>query len=108
MHEFSQNATIAKNKDHPNTGKAKIQRSASNTTPENAKERLLIKLQRPCITLYKHTLLGQEMMEIGAAQSKSAPESKLSYPADPLTNMHVVDLGPHIPSPTPIFTRGNC
>jgi len=51
------------------------------------------------------------MVEIGASlppQGKGAPENKLSYPADPSTDMYVVDLGPHIASPTRIFTRGNC
>ena len=32
VHEFSYNATIGKKKDHPNHSKAKIQRTASNTT----------------------------------------------------------------------------
>ena len=58
--------------------------------------------------LYNRALLGLEMAEIGAQQSKSAPESKLSYPADPSTDMYVVDLGLHIPRPTPIFSRRNC
>ena len=57
---------------------------------------------------YKRTLLGQEIVEIGAPQTKSAPESRLSYPIDPSTNMYVVGLGLRIPSPTPIFTRRNC
>jgi len=48
------------------------------------------------------------MVEIGAPQSKSAPESKLSYPADPLAVMCVVDLGLHNPTPTPIFTGRSC
>jgi len=48
------------------------------------------------------------MVEIGAPQSKSAPESELSYPADPSTDMYVVDLGLNNPTPTPIFTRRSC
>jgi len=47
------------------------------------------------------------MVEIGAPQSKSAPESKLSYPADPSTDtgMYVVGLGLHNPSPTPFYQK---
>ena len=43
------------------------------------------------------------MVEISAQQSKSAPESKLSYPADPSTDMYAVRLGLHHPSSSPIF-----
>ena len=70
-----------KKKDYLNIGKQK-----SNIVPaaQHAKERILITLQQPCITLYKRTLLGREMVEIGTPGSKfeSAPDSKLSYPAD--------------------------
>ena len=43
------------------------------------------------------------MVKIGALQSKSAPESKLSYQADPSTDMYAVDLTLHIPSLTSNF-----
>ena len=33
------------------------------------------------------------MVEKGAPQSKSAPESEVSYPADPSIDMYMVDLG---------------
>ena len=42
-------------------------------------------------------------MEIGAPQSKSAPESKLSYPADPSTDIYVVGLWLHILAPLPFL-----
>jgi len=51
------------------------------------------------------------MVEIGvslALQGKSAPESKLTYPADPSTHIYIVDLGLDNPSPTSISTRRNC
>ena len=46
---------------------------------------------------------------IGTPQSKSAPECKLSYPADSSTDMYICG-GPwlHTPSPTPIFTGRDC
>ena len=46
-------------------------------------------------------------MKTDAPQSKSSPslDRKLSYPVDPSTDMYEMDLGLHILSPTPIFTR---
>ena len=99
MHEFSHNPTIAKKQKSPQ------HRQGQNPMQCHDKERIyivLIRLQRPCITSYKRALLGQEIVEIGA------PESRLSHPVDPSTDMYVVGLGLRIPSPTPIFTRRSC
>ena len=41
----------------------------------HAKERILISLQRPCVTLYKRTLLGPEIVKMSVLQSKYTPES---------------------------------
>ena len=71
--------------------------------PAHAKERILIRLQRPYITLHKRALLGQEMVEIGARQLKSAPESKLSYLADQSFDVYVVDRGLHNPARLPFL-----
>ena len=64
--------------------------------------------QEGCVAIDRWPAVNFVHGEIGPPQSKSAPESKLSYPADTSTGVYVVDLGLHILSPTPIFTRRNC
>ena len=102
MHEFSYNATIGKREVTLAPATSNIvpatQHTGSCQRKNNAKAGE---------ALYKRTLLSREMVEIGAQQSKSAPESKLSYPADPSTDMYAVDFGLHHPSPTPIFRGRN-
>jgi len=84
VHEFSYNATIAKEVVAllPAKPKSSVVPATQHTrTCQRKNTRVLMGLRMPCITLYKRTLLGLEMVEIGAPQGKTAPESKLSYPA---------------------------
>ena len=111
VHEFLCNATIAKKNIIPTPARPNPTQCLQHNILAHAKERILIRLQRPCTTSDKRTLLGREMVEIGAPQSKSAPESKASYPADLSAGASmqlIVDLALQNPSLTRIFTRGSC
>jgi len=96
VHEFSYNATIAKNNNLPNTRKAK-----SNIMPETQptytrQRKNTDKAAEALHYLVKLSLLGQKVVEIGASQSpqsESSPESKLSYPANTINICKCWTLG---------------
>ena len=104
MHEFSYNATSGKREVTPTPARPTSDIVPATQHTGTCQRKNTDKAEE---TLCKRTLLGREMVAIGAQQSKSAPESKLSYPAGPSTDMYAVDLRLHHPSLILIFRR-NC
>ena len=85
MHEFSYNATIAKKITFPTRARSKSNIMPATQPTDTRQRRNTDKGEEALHYLVKLSLLGQQMVEIGASQapqSESSPESKLSYPAN--------------------------